>query len=150
MKVASALRKKGKEIHAIGPAQSMTEAVTRMVEKRVGALLVLEQGVPVGIVTERDVLRAIPKYGAALSGVEVRQLMSAPLITCSSNDTVDHAMDLMTNNPTGWRIRHLAVIDGTKLIGILSIGDVVDALLTEAKFENRLLKNFIRNWPEEG
>lgn len=149
MKIASVLRKKGGEVHAIDPGQSMIDAVTLMVDKRIGSLIVVEQGRPVGIVTERDVLRAIPRHGATLAGVEVRRLMSSPLITCSSDDTVDHAMGLMTNNTTGWRIRHLAVIDDGELVAVLSIGDVVDALLTEAKFENRLLKNFIRNWPEE-
>jgi CBS domain-containing protein len=149
MKVASVLRKKGKELYTVRAEQSMIDAVNLMVEKRIGALVVVDGLRPVSIVTERDVLRALPQYGAALDGVRVQALMAKRLVVCTSSDTVDHVMDLMNNNITGNRIRHLPVVDGDELVGMLSIGDVVDALLTEAKFENRLLKNFIKNWPEE-
>lgn len=148
MRVASVLKRKGAEIHTIDPKAPVTEAVRRMVEKRIGSLMVVDGGRPVSIITERDVLRALDADGA-LAGRTVADLMATRFVVCSSADTVDKAMSLMTHNITGRRIRHLPVIDDGYLVGVLSIGDVVEALLTEATFENRLLKNYIQHWPED-
>ncbi len=148
MRIASVLKRKGTEIHVIDPNAPVTEAVRRMVENRIGSLMVVDGGRPVSIITERDVLQALDVDGA-LAGRTVADLMAARLVVCSSADTVDKAMSLMTHNVTGRRIRHLPVVDDGHLVGMLSIGDVVEALLTEATFENRLLKNYIKHWPEE-
>lgn len=148
MRVASILKRKAAEIHTIGPQAPITEAVRRMVEHRIGCLVVVDDDAPVSIITERDVLRALDATGT-LAGRRVGDLMAATLVICTSADTVDKAMSLMSHNVTGRRIRHLPVIDERRLVGVLSIGDVIDALLTEATFENRLLKNYIKHWPEE-
>lgn len=148
MRIASVLKRKGTRIHTIDPQAPVTEAVRRMVENRIGSLMVVDGSRPVSILTERDVLQALDADGT-LAGRKVADLMASRLVVCSSADTVDTAMSLMTHNVTGRRIRHLPVIDDGRLVGMLSIGDVVDALLTEAKFENRLLKNYIKHWPEE-
>jgi CBS domain-containing protein len=149
MRIASVLKRKGAEIHTIDPHAPVTEAVRRMGENRIGSLVVVDGDRPVGIITERDVLQALDAHGT-LTGRCIAELMAARLVVCSSADTVDKAMSLMTHNITGRRIRHLPVIDDGHLVGVLSIGDVVDALLTEATFENRLLRNYIKHWPEEG
>lgn len=111
--------------------------------------MVMEGGRLVSIVTERDVLLAVGSHGDSLSDVTVGKVMARQLIICSSDDTLDRAMDMMTNNATKKRIRHLPVVDDEVLVGVVSIGDVVDALLTKTRFENQLLKNYIKNWPEE-
>jgi CBS domain-containing protein len=148
MRIASVLKRKGAEIHTIEPQAPADEAVRRMVQNRIGSLVVMEGDRPVSIITERDVLQALDAHGS-VSGLRVADLMAKHLVMCGSVDTVDKAMGLMTHNVTGRRIRHLPVIDGGRLVGMLSIGDVVEALLTEATFENRLLKNYIKHWPEE-
>ncbi len=148
MRIASVLKRKGAEVHTIDPQAPVNEAVRRMVENRIGSLVVVAGDKPVSIVTERDVLQTLDAQGA-LAGRRVADIMAARLVMCSSADTVDKAMGLMTHNVTGRRIRHLPVIDNGRLVGMLSIGDVVEALLTEATFENRLLKNYIKHWPEE-
>lgn len=115
---------------------------------RVGSLLVRDNGKLVSIVTERDIVWAAGKMGTSLKDVKVRDIMATTLVTCDIDDSLDHAMDLMTRNPTRQRIRHLPVLDNNELAGVISIGDIVHALLTETKFENNLLKNYIKNWPD--
>ncbi len=150
MKVKNILEQKGTTFHSVDPSQPITDAVDAMIKHKIGSLLVMEKGRLLSIVTERDVVWAAGKMGPRLAEVKVRDIMAKMLITCSIGDSVDHAMDLMTSNPTNQRIRHLPVMDGEKLAGIISIGDIVHALLTETKFENNLLKNYIKNWPGEG
>jgi CBS domain-containing protein len=149
MKVRNILDQKGTRCHAVGPGQPITDAVDAMIKFKIGSLLVMEKDRLLSIVTERDVVWAAGKMGPKLSELKVRDIMAKMLITCSIDDSVDHAMDLMTSNPTKQRIRHLPVMDGEKLAGVISIGDIVHALLTETKFENNLLKNYIKNWPAE-
>lgn len=150
MNIEHILKKKGAQCHRIDPDKPLTEAVASMMECRVGSLLVFdEQDQLAGIVTERDVLRAVHRFGADLSGVKVKDVMAQNLVTCAPGDSVDDIMERMLNNPTEKRIRHLPVMDGGVLKGIISIGDVVDALLTETRFENRLLRNYVKNWPDE-
>lgn len=150
MKVRHILDRKGTAFHSIDPGKSIADAVDAMIKNRIGSLLVMENGRLLSIVTERDVVWAAGKMGTNLSEVRVRDIMARALVTCAADDSLDHAMDLMTRNPTNQRIRHLPVMNGNDLIGIISIGDIVHALLTETKFENHLLKNYIKNWPAEG
>lgn len=149
MKVGSLLKRKGTEYHAIGPDQSITEAVQRMMERRIGSLLVLENEKLVSIITERDVMAAVDRYDGRINELKVRDMMASQLITCSTRDNVDEIMELMFNNPLNRRIRHLPVVDDGELRGVISISDVVAAMLTETRLENQLLKNYVRNWPEE-
>ncbi len=149
MKVRHILDRKGGAYHSIDPDKSITEAVDAMIKHRIGSLVVMDNGRLLSIVTERDVVWAAGKMGARLSDVRVRDIMAKTLVTCTADDSVDHAMDLMTRNPTKLRIRHLPVMSENMLVGIISIGDIVHALLTETQFENNLLKNYIKNWPAE-
>jgi CBS domain-containing protein len=149
MKVRNILDQKGTNYLSVEPGQPITDAVDAMIQHRIGSLLVMEGERLLSIVTERDIVWAAGKMGPRLTEVKIRDIMAKMLITVSIDDSVDHAMDLMTSNPTRQRIRHLPVMDGDKLAGIISIGDIVHALLTETKFENNLLKNYIKNWPAE-
>lgn len=148
MKVKGLLKKKGDRLLSAAPDTPLRAAVRTMMENRVGSLVVMEGDKLVSIITERDVLAAVDRHCERMSELKVSDMMAKQLVTCTSEDGVDAIMDLMIRNPTKRRIRHLPVVDDGVLQGVISIGDIVDALLTEAKFENELLKNYIKNWPE--
>lgn len=150
MKVRGLLRKKGDRLLSAEPSTPLTAAVRIMMENRVGSLIVIENGKLLSIITERDVMAAVDRYADRIGELTVGDMMAKQLVTCTSEDSVDAIMDLMLRNPTKRRIRHLPVVDEGELKGVVSIGDIVAALLTEAKFENELLKNYIKNWPENG
>ena len=148
MKVGNILEKKGVEQFCASENQPLTEAAAIMSENRIGSLVVMEEGKVTSIVTERDVMMAVGRFNGEISSVKVADVMPKTLITCDVDYTLDRVMDLMINNDTGKRIRHLPVLDDGKLAGVISISDVVEALLTKTEFENKLLKNYIKNWPD--
>ncbi len=150
MKVSQILQKKGSFCHSIESGKSLAEAVKTMMDNRIGSLLVIDQGKLEGIITERDVMWSVNEFGHKVPEAKVRDVMSKKLVSCHGQCTVADAMDLMTKNETGKRIRHLPVIDQGELMGVISIGDIMNTLLQETVFENKLLKNYIKHWPEEG
>lgn len=132
------------EICSISPEQPVAEAVRLMVEHDVGSLVVKGKDRMVGLITERDVLRAVNEKGGDMSSLKVSELMTTePIIGCPE-DTVDYLRGVMTEH----RISHLPVVEGDALLGVISFHDVAKACLKEASFENRLLKRYIKNWPE--
>ena len=149
MNVGHIFRTKPAAIHAIGPNQPLTDAVNLMMRHRIGSLAVMDGEKLVSIVTERDVMHAVEVSLARFTELRVRELMASRLVCCQSSDSIDAAMELLFNNELGRRIRHLPVLEGERLLGIISIGDLVQALLTETRFENKLLRSYIKNWPEE-
>jgi CBS domain-containing protein len=148
MKINHILKQKGGAVYSISPENTMRDALDQMMEHTIGSLMVLDgTGVLKGIVSERDMLRTVSSSGADWAGVVVGSVMTSTVISVAPTDSVDYAMDLMTKN----RIRHLPVVEGDgKLAGVLSIGDIIKANLNETKFQNEMLKNFIKNWPETG
>jgi len=132
------------EIYSISPEQSVAEAVRLMVQHDIGSLVVRGKDRMVGLVTERDVLRALNEKGGDLSRLKVSELMTTEPIIGNPEDTVDYLRGVMTEQ----RISHLPVVEGESLLGIISFHDVAKACLKEASFENRLLKRYIKNWPE--
>lgn len=127
----------------------LANAIKTMADNRIGSLIILQNGRPAGIVTERDVMYAAAEYGDKMFSLKVSAVMSRHLITCDLESTLDHAMEMMINNETEHRIRHLPVVDNEgQFSGIISISDVVSALLTKTEFENKLLMNYIKNWPD--
>lgn len=150
MKVRHLFNTKGFELFFIAPEQPLTDAVAIMMRHRVGSLAVLENEDLVSIVTERDVMQAVHGRLDDLRTITVQEVMAPKLIHCDADDSIDDAMERMFHNELGKRVRHLPVMDGDRLMGIISIGDIVQALLTEVRFENRLLRNYIKNWPEGG
>lgn len=142
-------QKKGDAFYSVAPSQSLTDAVAIMMEKRIGSVVVVENDSLQGILTERDIMRLVNDQLNQITTLTVADAMTPDPITCTPEIAVDEAMETMMNNRSGYRIRHLPVIDGDALVGLISIGDIIGALLTETRFENNLLKNYIKNWPEE-
>jgi CBS domain-containing protein len=143
MIVSQILRSKGSAVLTIAPEASAVEAARMMNERRVGALVVRRgHGKLEGIISERDIVTAIAIHGPEATERPVRALMTPAdrLITCSPTDTVDRITAVMTDR----RVRHLPVIDGTRLAGIISIGDVVKARLSETLAEVEAMTAYVR------
>ncbi len=133
------LAEKESDLHTVLPDTTVYQAVQLMDKHRIGALLVLEEGKLVGICTERDCTRSIILQDRPPKTTPVRDVMTAPVICISPDDTTEECMSLMTHK----RIRHLPVMDGGRLIGIISIGDVVRAAVAEKNFMIEQLESFI-------
>ena len=136
---------KGGDIFAIRPDQLVSEAVEVMVKHDVGSLIVRQDRTMVGLLTERDVLRGLNERGCELIAVKVSDMMATEPIIGNPDDTVDYVRGVMTEN----RISHLPVMEGETLLGVISFHDVARACLNAADFENRLLKRYIKHWPEQ-
>ena len=139
MKVRTILDTKGRHVVTIRPDASVSTAVHRLVLERIGALVVSEDGHKVaGIISERDIIQSLAKSGQDLltSGRRVAELMEHNVITCTPDDTVQQVMAEMTRR----RVRHLPVIEGGGLVGIISIGDVVKSRLEEVELEANVLR----------
>lgn len=132
------------EICAISPDHTVADAVALMVQHDVGSLVVRQDGVMVGLLTERDVLRGLNEHGGGFMTQSVSGMMATEPIIGSPGDTVDYVRGVMTEN----RVSHLPVMEGDNLLGIISFHDVARACLNAADFENRLLKRYIKHWPE--
>lgn len=139
MHVSTMLSNKGQEIISVSPGDEIAKAVQLMSERRIGAVLVLEGGAIAGMFSERDIVHSITRVGPALLQREVREFMTQEVVTCGMEDSLDQLMGLMTER----RIRHLPVVDGGQVIGMISIGDVVKSRLAEAEAESDALKSYI-------
>jgi CBS domain-containing protein len=140
MQVAHILKIKGDAIETIAPDATIAEASRLLADKRIGAILVLgaERRIA-GILSERDIARGIHRYGAKLLEMRVSELMTRAVVSCGPDDTVEEIMRQMTDR----RIRHLPVLDQGKLIGLVSIGDVVKSRLEELATESEMLRSYI-------
>jgi CBS domain-containing protein len=140
MKVKDILEEKGREVATIGADETVDRVVSELVERNIGSLLVLdEKGGIAGIITERDVLRQCTKRAGSFGDLKVKDVMTKNLIVASPEDELDYVENIMIQN----RVRHLPIIAGKKLEGIISIGDLVNLLRGECKVENRYLKEYI-------
>jgi CBS domain-containing protein len=142
MLLSDVLDKKSKEVHTISSNASVDDVVTELVRFNIGSLLVQDSpGGPIlGIITERDILRTVAAHRAPLEQLRVDSCMSRDLITAQAHDDIMVAMRLMTSH----RVRHLPVIEGESLYGIVSIGDIVKAHHDELESENYLMLNYIQ------
>ena len=140
MTIASILRHKGNDIAAVSPLARVPEIVGVLAERRIGAVLVRDAANQLlGIVSERDIVRCLARDGAATLDMTAAQLMTSALHTVSSTTTVEAAMARMTSS----RVRHLPVLDGDDLVGMISIGDVVATLLAQQAQEVDSLKAYV-------
>jgi len=137
--LAKILEKKGDEVLAIEADASVFEAIKRMVEANVGALLVTDEGEIAGIVTERDYLRRVTLKGRTDKETAIREIMSSPLIVATPQMTIDECMALMTDR----RIRHVPVVEDGQVVGIVSIGDVVKFKSNQQSYEIQYLHEYI-------
>ncbi|MBE0438846.1 MAG: CBS domain-containing protein [Gammaproteobacteria bacterium] len=148
MKVRAITKNKGKPVIGLSPNDSLDKVVSLMMDHRIGSLVITDAGKIVGILSERDLLGVLHQKHAMWSPVTVADAMTPDPIVCHPDNTLEEVMTIMVEN----NIRHLPVVYDGKLEGMLSITDIVEELLKKAKFENKLLKNYIQNWPdaEEG
>jgi CBS domain-containing protein len=135
------LATKGTTILSIEPSATMAEAVDKMVAHRCGCLVVTKGESMVGIISERDVLRAIAGVSKTLDKIAVEERMTKDIITGTPDQNINDTMGLMTAN----RIRHLPVFDNGRLCGLVSIGDVVKAEHQKLAMENHLLMSYIQS-----
>ncbi len=133
-------QKKAHRIVTIGPETTVAEAANILKEEHIGALMVTgDDGALAGIISERDIVRAIPEYGGELFDLAVGRLMTRPVVTCSPKGLVHQIMKTMTAN----HFRHMPVLEDGKLIGMISIGDVVKSRVDELEDEEAHMRNFI-------
>jgi signal-transduction protein with cAMP-binding, CBS, and nucleotidyltransferase domain len=137
--VESILKAKGSLVWGIRPEATVFEAIALMAEKRIGALMVVSEGRLAGIVSERDYARKVILKGHSSKEMRVDEIMTSPAITVTPESTVADCMHLITNH----RIRHLPVCDGDRLVGVVSIGDVVNAIISAQADTIRQLNSYI-------
>ncbi|HEX5463886.1 MAG TPA: CBS domain-containing protein [Burkholderiales bacterium] len=127
-------------VYTIGSDSRVYEALCLMADKDVGALMVTEAGRLVGVISERDYARKVILHGKSSHDIPVRDIMSGTVVTVRPEQTVDDCMALMTER----RIRHLPVVDGGKLVGVLSIGDLVKETISQQQFTIDQLESYIK------
>jgi CBS domain-containing protein len=137
--VRQLLEAKAPEVFAIGPDAPVIDAVRLMAEKHIGALLVMQAGQLAGIVSERDYARKIVLQGRSSRDTPVRGIMTSQVVTVGLDDTADHCMQLVTDR----RIRHLPVVSGGHVVGVVSIGDLVRAVIEDQQLELDQLQRYI-------
>ena len=140
MFVSDILTQKGGLVFSAAPATSVGEIAQQLSVRRIGSVLVLnEHSSVVGIVSERDLVRAFATHGARAMELEARQVMTRDVVTCHPDDSIDEVMQTMTSG----RFRHIPVVHHGELLGLVSIGDVVKARLEETEHETEALKAYI-------
>lgn len=140
MFVSDILSRKGTTVFTVVPATSVAEIAQQLSARRIGSILVLDvEGSVAGIVSERDLVRALTRHGAKALELEARQVMTREVVTCDPDDSIDGVMQTMTEG----RFRHIPVVRHGELLGLVSIGDVVKARLEETRRETEALKAYI-------
>jgi CBS domain-containing protein len=137
--VSDILSEKGTDVLEIDASATVLDAVKRMVEANVGSLLVTDGGNVVGIVTERDYLRRVTLEGRDEKAARVREIMTSPLVYVTPETSIDECMAVMTDR----RVRHMPVVGGGDVVGIVSIGDVVKFQSKQQSFEIKYLTEYI-------
>ena len=140
------LNKKGNQIFSVTPETTVYDALMLMADKNIGAVLVLDDGKLVGIMSERDYARKVVLKGKFSKEIPVKEIMSPNVICIEPDQTISNTKAVMIQK----RIRHLPVMENDKLLGIVSIGDVVDAVLEENTFMIDQLATYIKGAPETG
>ena len=138
--VRDILRAKGSKVHTLAPDDTVYEALSRMAEYNVGAMLVFEENDLVGLISERDYSRKTILKGRLSRETAVREIMSTELVTVHPDDDIEECMELFTDK----RIRHLPVVEAGKVVGIVSIGDVVKSIIDYKEFIIEELENYIK------
>jgi len=139
MRVANILTAKGDDVISVVPDTNIVDFAKILKSKRIGAILVMEAGSIVGIISERDIARGLPDYGEKILSMPVSDIMTKKVTTCNSDASIDEIMEMMTEN----RIRHLPVVDDGKLVGFISVGDVVKNRVEELVAEEDQLRSYV-------
>lgn len=144
MIIRDILNMKGGRIFSIAPDGRVADAVRLMVEQDIGSLVVLDGERMAGMLTFREVLIGLNANNGNLADLRVKSLMVADPVCGSPEDSIEQLREVMTQN----HVRYLPVREGDKLLGVISFHDVAKSVIKETSFENRLLKRYIKNWPE--
>jgi CBS domain-containing protein len=144
MIIRDILNMKGGRIFSIAPDGRVADAVKLMVEQDIGSLVVLDGERMAGMLTFREVLIGLNANNGNLADLRVKSLMVADPVCGSPEDSIEQLREVMTKN----HVRYLPVREGDKLLGVISFHDVAKSVIKETSFENRLLKRYIKNWPE--
>ena len=140
MTVRAILDTKGHQITSVEPGSKLSAAVSLLAERRIGAVLVMSQGRIEGILSERDIVRVLGEKGAAVLEEPVSDVMTRKVVSCRQNDTVAAIMEMMTNG----KFRHLPVVEGERVVGLISIGDIVKWRVQEYENEQEALRQYIK------
>jgi CBS domain-containing protein len=142
--IGEILSRKGSNIWSVRPDDTVFEAIQTMGDKNIGALLVMNGEKLLGMISERDYTRKVALKGKSSRETEVREILSAPVITATPEDTVEECMRLMTHH----RVRHLPVVDGERVVGIVSMGDLVNWTISVQTVAITQLESYISgNYP---
>ncbi len=142
--VRQILQTKGNQVWTISPECSVLDALKLMAEKNVGALLVTDQGKLVGIISERDYARKVVLHGRSSRGSAVKEILSGEVISVTPSHTGEDCLRLMTEI----RIRHLPVLNGDEIVGVVSIGDLVNWIISAQNSTIQQLQTYITGYPE--
>lgn len=145
MIIRDILNMKGGAIISIAPGDAVAHAVSLMVKNDIGSLVVMEHEGMVGMVTFREVLHELEARSGDLGDAKVGDIMVRDPIVGQPSESVEHLREVMTKN----HVRYLPIREGGRLLGVISFHDVAKAAINMASFENRLLKRYIKNWPED-
>ncbi|MEZ5842178.1 MAG: CBS domain-containing protein [Hyphomicrobiaceae bacterium] len=140
MNVATLLKVKGRAVATVGADTLVQDVAGKLAAKRIGAMVIVGKGGALaGIVSERDIIRALAARGAAALALSVDEIMTRDVVTCQEDDTIDSVMAKMTAG----RFRHLPVVEDGSLVGLVSIGDVVKHHIAEVELEASALKSYL-------
>ena len=145
MKVSDILRVKGGTLYTAKPEDSLAEAAQLMAEKDIGSLVVMAHGLVVGMLTFREVIQATVKNGGAFGTTSVYRAMDPGPLTCTMETEMDEVRRMMLDR----HARYMPVIENRMLMGVISFYDVARAVVDSQNFENKMLKAYIRDWPQE-
>ena len=145
MIIRDILKAKGGTVFSVGPGAAVSEALAMMVKSDIGSLVVLDGARLAGMLTFREVLRALDANRGNLAGLKVSDVMIKDPACGHPDDSLESLRELMNKD----HIRYLPVKEGDQLVGVISFHDVANAVIKETAFHNRLLKTYIKNWPEE-
>jgi CBS domain-containing protein len=140
MKIREVLDRKGRNVVTITPDASVASAIRLLVRHGIGSVVVMEGAEVLGILTERDILRLTDDDPTALAAIPVGEVMTVELVVGTPDDDLPHVMDIMTQR----KVRHLPVVENGLLFGLISIGDVVNALRRSAEHENHYLRDYVQ------
>ena len=146
MKVSDILRVKGNTLYTTTPDEPLAKAVEVMAEKDIGSLVVMEYGDLVGMLTFREVIQTVVKNGGFIGTYSVRASMDDAPLTCTTETDLDEVRRMMLAQ----HARYLPVMDRKMLMGVVSFYDVARAVVDAQNFENKMLKAYIRDWPDDG
>jgi CBS domain-containing protein len=144
MIVSDILRVKGTTLYTITPEDTLAHAMQLMAEKDIGSLVVISNGLIVGLLTFREVIVAINKNGGSVGGTTVYRAMDNGPLTCTMQTELDEVRRMMLDR----HARYMPVVDNRMLMGVISFYDVAKAVVDSQNFENKMLKAYIRDWPE--